>query len=56
MLLDYSIQIARIWGVTRVVAETDPANTRMLQLFRKRGFQLSRDFEEGAVLLDKVLH
>ena len=55
MLLDYSIQVARAWGVTSVVAETDPANVRMLELFRKRGFHLSRDFEEDVVRLDKML-
>jgi acetyltransferase len=55
MLLDYSLQIARTWGVSRVLAETDPANARMLQLFRKRGFHLSQDREQGVVLLDKVL-
>jgi acetyltransferase len=55
MLLDYSMQIARTWGVTWVVAETDPANVRMLQLFRRRGFHLSRDFEEDVVRLDKML-
>ena len=33
-------EIARAWGVRRIVAETTPDNDRMLALFRKRGLRI----------------
>lgn len=38
-LTDGCLEIARRWGMRRVIAETSPNNTRMLATFRHRGFE-----------------
>jgi len=52
-LTDYCLEVARRWGVKRVVAETSKRNTRMLNTFRNRGFELDRQREEDVVLVGK---
>jgi len=52
LLTDYSLDVAKRWGVNRLVAETTKNNNRALALFRNRGFELD-DREEDAVLVSK---
>jgi hypothetical protein len=49
------MHVAREWGVQRIYAETSNGNSRMLSIFSKRGFEITRDFAEGVVLVDKAL-
>jgi len=53
LLLDYCLEVAARWGIAEVVAETDPANVRMLSMFRRRGFSSVVRREEDVVLLSK---
>ena len=55
MLTDYCVEIAKHWGVKQVVAETNKANSRMLTLFRNRGFELDEKSEEDVVLVSKAI-
>jgi acetyltransferase len=55
MLLDYSLRLARRWGIQRVVAETDPDNRRMLAVFEKRGFTAHMDRNQDSVCVYKSL-
>lgn len=54
-LLDYCLELAAGWGLSRIVAETDPANSRMLAIFRKRGFESEYQIEDDVVYLKKHL-
>ncbi len=49
LLTDRCLQIARMWNLQRVWAETDPTNRRMLAVFEHRGFTLTPRPEEGVV-------
>lgn len=53
MLTDYSLEVAKKWGVKRVVAETTKDNARMLATFRERGFHLNDEAEQDVVLVSK---
>jgi len=53
MLLDYCLEVAARWGITEVVAETDPDNVRMLAMFRKRGFSSEVRRDEDVVFLSR---
>ena len=55
LLLDYCLEVAARWGISEVVAETDPANIRMLSMFQKRGFNSDVRREEEVVFLKKKL-
>jgi len=55
LLTDYCLEIARRWGVRRVVAETSKDNHRMLATFRNRGFELDETSEEDVVLASKTV-
>jgi acetyltransferase len=55
LLLDYCMEVAVQWGITQLVAETDPGNLRMLSMFRKRGFSSENRRDEDVVLLRKNL-
>ncbi|MDD5088675.1 MAG: GNAT family N-acetyltransferase, partial [bacterium] len=37
-LTDYCLEIAKHWKLRRVIAQTTTDNSRMLAVFRKRGF------------------
>jgi acetyltransferase len=54
-LLDECMAIARNRGVRRLYAETTPNNTRMLSVFRTRGFQMKQDISEDVVYAEKHL-
>ena len=49
LLTDYCLEVAKQWGVKRIIAETSQNNFRALATFRNRGFELD-DREEGIVL------
>jgi acetyltransferase len=53
MLLDYCMDLAGTWGITKIVAETDPQNTRMLDTFKKRGFRYEVHLDDDVVLLER---
>jgi acetyltransferase len=53
LLTDYCLEIARHWGVKRVVAETTRDNVRMLATFRDRGFAMDHEQEEDVVLVSR---
>jgi acetyltransferase len=53
LLLDYCLEVAARWGISEVIAETDPANVRMLSMFRRRGFSSVVDREDDVVFLKK---
>ena len=55
VLTDYCLEVAKIWGVKKVVAEVSKENTRMLATFRDRGFQLDDEQEQDVVLVSKSL-
>jgi acetyltransferase len=53
LLLDYCLEVAGRWGISEVIAETDPDNVRMLSMFRRRGFSSDVRREEEVVYLRK---
>jgi acetyltransferase len=53
LLLDYCLEVAARWGISEVIAETDPANVRMLSMFRRRGFSSVVRRDEDVVFLRK---
>ncbi len=55
MLTDYCLEVAKRWGVKRVVAETSKENARMLATFRNRGFQINDEQEQDVVLVSREL-
>ena len=54
MLTDFCLDVADMWGVSKVVAETSKDNKRMLSTFRNRGFEMNEEAEEDVVLVSKV--
>jgi acetyltransferase len=55
LVTDYCEEVARRWGVKRVVAETSKDNARMIATFRNRGFDLNEGQEEDVVIVSKDL-
>jgi len=55
-LTDYSLEIAKGWGIKEVRAETTPDNFRMIAIFRDRGFSIEHRRDEGVVLAAKRLN
>jgi acetyltransferase len=53
LLTDFCLDIAKQWGVKKVVAETSRDNARMLATFRNRGFVLNNGQEQDVVLVSK---
>ena len=53
MLTDYCLEVAKRWGVKRIVAEVGKDNPRMLATFSDRGFALNGGQEEDVVLVNK---
>jgi acetyltransferase len=54
VLTDYCLEIARGWGLKRMVAQTTSDNLRMLALFGKRGFTVVPG-EEGLMECEREL-
>jgi len=55
ILTDYCLELAKTWGVKRVVAEISKDNSRMLATFRNRGFEVSVPVELDVALATKKL-
>jgi acetyltransferase len=55
LLTDYCIEIAKDWGIKKLMAVTTSDNQRMLAVFRKRGFTISPDPESPLVEVSKEL-
>jgi acetyltransferase len=53
VLTDYCAEVAKRWGVKRVVAETSKDNVRMVTTFQNRGFTINDEQEEDVVLVRK---
>ncbi|MEN6451639.1 MAG: bifunctional acetate--CoA ligase family protein/GNAT family N-acetyltransferase [Thermoguttaceae bacterium] len=53
LLTDYCCEVAKTWGVKKIVAEVSKENSRMLATFRDRGFQLNEEQEQDVVLVSK---
>ncbi len=47
------LEIARSWGIQKIVAQTSPENRRMIKIFREMGFHVekSEDMVEAWMLL-----
>ena len=54
-LTDYCLEIAKTWGVKRVIAQTLAENSRMLAMFQKRDFHLEHNPDEGLMMVRKDL-
>ena len=55
MLTDYCLEVAKRWGVKRIVAEAAKDNSRMLSIFTNRGFTVNGQQEQDVVLVGKDL-
>jgi acetyltransferase len=55
LMTDYCLEVAKRWGVHKLVAETSKDNARMLATFRNRGFVMNEESEEDVVLIHKTL-
>jgi acetyltransferase len=55
LLTDYGLEVAKHWGVKKVVAEVSKENSRMLATFRNRGFELNDQQEQDVVLVNKAV-
>jgi len=52
-LTDYCLDISKKWGLKKVVAQTNSNNTRIISMFRKRGFNIEHDKKTSTVYLEK---
>jgi acetyltransferase len=55
LMTDYCLEVAKKWGVKRVVAETSKDNHRMLATFRNRGFETYDERDEEVVFVSKAV-
>lgn len=55
LLTDYCLEIAKDWGARRVVAVTTPDNVRMIEVFKRRGFDTKMKLDEKIVEATKAL-
>lgn len=55
LLTDYCLEVAKRWGLKKVVAETSKDNARMLATFRNRGFDFNEKADQDVVLVSKTL-
>ncbi|MFP4460156.1 MAG: bifunctional acetate--CoA ligase family protein/GNAT family N-acetyltransferase [Candidatus Zixiibacteriota bacterium] len=49
LLTDYCMEIAKRWGLNRVIAQTTTDNKRMIKVFEARDFELEFDHKNGIV-------
>ena len=49
ILTDYCMEIARKWDLKRLVAQTTTDNKPMLEVFRKRGFEITINHDGSTV-------
>ena len=55
VLTDYCLDVAKKWGVKKIVAEVSKENLRTLATFRNRGFQPNDEQDDDVVLMSKPL-
>ncbi len=55
MLTDYCFEIAKKWGLKKIVAQTTSDNKRMISVFEKRGFSVEIDPRSSLVEVVKSL-
>jgi acetyltransferase len=55
MLTDHCLEIARSWGIQRVIAETSLDNPRMISIFEQRGFRVEHSLKDGVVAAERRL-
>ncbi|GAB4135438.1 MAG: bifunctional acetate--CoA ligase family protein/GNAT family N-acetyltransferase [Thermogutta sp.] len=55
LLTDYCLEVAKRWGIKKVVAETSKDNARMLATFRNRGFEFNEKADQDVVLVSRPL-
>ncbi len=55
ILTDYCAGIARHWGIKKITAITTSDNPRMIAVFEKHGFQVTRDLESSLVEVVKLI-
>ncbi|MGB8656605.1 MAG: GNAT family N-acetyltransferase [Candidatus Zixiibacteriota bacterium] len=55
LLTDYCLEIAKHWGLKRIVAQTNSDNPRMVAVFSKRGFEIIPDSSGSVVEVVKTL-
>jgi len=53
LLTDYCIDIARDWGLKRIIAQTTSDNPRMIAVFQKRDFDIKFDSRTSLVEVSK---
>ena len=52
LLLEHLAEAARERGIQRFVAEVLPQNRRMVSIFADAGYQVSREYEDGMVIVE----
>lgn len=55
IITDYCFDIAAKWGMKKIVAQTTTDNSRMISVFRKRGFEIFPDLSSSLVDVSKSL-
>ncbi|MEI7484174.1 MAG: GNAT family N-acetyltransferase [Ignavibacteriota bacterium] len=55
LLTDYCFEIAKKWGLKKIVAQTTADNKRMIAVFEKRGFEIEMDPRTSLVEVSKPL-
>lgn len=55
ILTDYCTEIARAWGVKKIIAYTTTDNPRMIAVFKKRDFEIRQDPQSTLVEIQKAL-
>ncbi|MGB9906161.1 MAG: GNAT family N-acetyltransferase [Candidatus Saccharicenans sp.] len=55
ILTDYCTEIARAWGVKKIIAYTTTDNPRMIAVFQKRNFEIRQDPQSTLVEIQKAL-
>ncbi len=55
ILTDICFEIAKHWGLKRIVAQTTTDNKRMIAVFQKRGFKITLDPHSSLVEVEKEL-
>jgi len=55
LLTDYCTEIARAWGVKKIIAYTTTDNPRMIAVFKKRDFEIRQDPQSTLVEIQKTL-
>ena len=56
LLTDYCFEIAKKWGLKKIVAQTTADNKRMIAVFEKRGFEIEMDTATSLVEVSKPLN